>query len=303
MNMQSHETIKILVTNQKGGVGKSTIAANLAAYLALQQGIEVSLIDFDRQASSSRWTKKAPDIGIRVHCAEINYESSGIALLGARAAVRKYSSGAQVSICDLTWHPALSDEFMLDFDIVLVPSSSAKFEMASTEIFILEYAQKRMARLAANKQFILVAPSRVDPDYTSSGSFTNLDFLMNCHITPPIHKTPDLDTYVYEDFLCVCPDQKVAENFCNFGKFLATKIEERNATKKTLSISGTSQNRDIVKKVSVLDDYRARARELGIYGGYAAKPSTDTPQAAPVDVSPEVVRIGRFIPAFLRRSE
>jgi hypothetical protein len=303
MNMQNHETIKILVTNQKGGVGKSTIAANLAAYLALQQGIEVSLIDFDRQASSSRWTKKAPDIGIRVHCAEINYESSGIALLGARAAVRKYSSGAQVSICDLTWHPALSDEFMLDFDIVLVPSSSAKFEMASTEIFILEYAQKRMARLAANKQFILVAPSRVDPDYTSSGSFTNLDFLMNCHITPPIHKTPDLDTYVYEDFLCVCPDQKVAENFCNFGKFLAKKIEERNVTKKTLSISGTSQNRDIVKKVSVLDDYRARARELGIYGGYAAKPSTDTPQAAPVDVSPEVVRIGRFIPAFLRRSE
>ena len=69
MNMQSHETIKILVTNQKGGVGKSTIAANLAAYLALQQGIEVSLIDFDRQASSSRWTKKAPDLGIRVHCA------------------------------------------------------------------------------------------------------------------------------------------------------------------------------------------------------------------------------------------
>ncbi len=223
--MQSHETIKILVTNQKGGVGKSTIAANLAAYLAIQQSIEVSLIDFDRQASSSRWTKKAPDIGIRVHCAEINYESPGIALLGARAAVRKYSSGVQVSISDLTWHPALSDEFMLDFDIVLVPSSSSKFEMASTEIFILEYAQKRMARLAANKQIILVAPSKVDPAYAPSGSFTNLDFLMNCHITPPIHQTPDLDTYVYEDFLCVCPDPKVAENFCDFGKFLSKKID------------------------------------------------------------------------------
>jgi len=301
--MQSHETIKILVTNQKGGVGKSTIAANLAAYLAIQQSIEVSLIDFDRQASSSRWTKKAPDIGIRVHCAEINYESPGIALLGARAAVRKYSSGVQVSISDLTWHPALSDEFMLDFDIVLVPSSSAKFEMASTEIFILEYAQKRMARLAVNKQIILVVPSKVDPAYASSDSFTNLDFLMNCHITPPIHQTPNLDTYVYEDFLCVCPDQKVAENFCNFGEFLAKKIEERNLTKKTLSISGTSQNREIIKKVSVLDDYRARARELGIYGGYAVKPSTDTPPAAPVDVNPQVARIGRFIPAFLRRSE
>ena len=303
MIMQSHETIKILVTNQKGGVGKSTIAANLAAYLALQQGIEVSLIDFDRQASSSRWTKKAPDIGIRVHCAEINYENSGIALLGARAAVRKYSSGVQVSISDLTWHPALSDEFMLDFDIVLVPSSSSKFEMASTEIFILEYAQKRMARLAVNKQFILVAPSKVVPGYALSGSFTNLDFLMNCHITPPIHHMPDLDTYVYEDFLCVCPDQKVAENFCDFGKFLAKKIEERYVTKKTLSISGTSQNREIIKKVSVLDDYRTRARELGIYGGYAAKPSADISQPVPVEANPEVLKVRRFIPAFLRRSE
>jgi GTPase SAR1 family protein len=303
MNMQSHETIKILVTNQKGGVGKSTIAANLAAYLALQQGIKVSLIDFDRQASSSRWTKKAPDVGVQAYCAEINYENSGIALLSSRAAVRKYSSGVQVSISDLTWHPTLSDEFMLDFDIVLVPSSSAKFEVASTEIFILEYAQKRMSRLAANRQFILVAPSKVDAGYASVGSFANLDFLMNCHITPPIHQTPDLDSYVYEDFLCVCSNQAVAENFCNFGKFIAKKIEERNAIRKTLSLTGTSLNREIGKKVSVLDDYRARARELGIYGGYAAKPPADIPPGSSSDSKVESPRGSHFVPAFLRRSK
>lgn len=68
-------SIKILVTNQKGGVGKSTIAANLAAYLGMQEGLKVSLIDFDKQASSSRWTKKAPDIGIAVHRGEVNYQS------------------------------------------------------------------------------------------------------------------------------------------------------------------------------------------------------------------------------------
>ena len=53
----------------------------------------------------------------------------------------------------------------------------------------------------------------------------------------------------------------------------------------------------------MLDDYRARARELGIYGGYAAKPLVDISQPVPVDAKPEVVRVGRFIPAFLRRSE
>lgn len=301
--MQSNEPIKILITNQKGGVGKSTIAVNLAAYFALQESMPVSLIDFDKQASSSRWTKKAPDIGVRVHCAEINYENPGIALLSARAAVRKYSQGVQISIADLTWHPTLSDDFMLDFDIVLVPSSASKFEMASTEIFILEYAQRRMARLAVNKQFILVVPSRVEPGYAAQTSFTNLDFLMNCHITPPIHRAPDLDSYVYEDFLCVCSNQALAENFSNFGKFLSKKIEERSAIKKSLSLTGTSLNREIVKKVSVLDDYRARARELGMYGGYAAKPGAEKPQPSFFDADLKAPRENRFIPAFLRRSK
>ena len=305
--MTYYEPIKILVTNQKGGVGKSTISANLAAYFALQEGLQVSLVDFDKQASSSRWTKKAPDVGIRVSQVEINYQSAGMALLSARAGVRKHSSGVDISICDFTWTPAMSEDFMSDFDIVLIPSSSAKFEMASTEIFILEYVQKRMARLAASKQSLIVVPSRVDPGYAAVGAFTNLDFLANCHIAPPIHRTPQVDSYVYEDFFCVCPDKAVADNFCAFGKYIANKIEERRETKKTLSINGQSVNREIAKKVSVLDDYRKRAHNLGFYGGAAmaeVKPaanqtvSPEAPQEAPLSRS-----IGdRFIPSFLRKS-
>jgi CobQ/CobB/MinD/ParA nucleotide binding domain len=299
--MISNEPIKILVTNQKGGVGKSTIAANLAAYLAMQEGFQVALIDFDKQASSSRWTKKAPDVGIRVSQAEINYQSAGMALLSARAAVRKYSSGLQISIADFTWTPAMSEDFMCDFDIVLIPSSSAKFEMASTEIFILEYVQTRMARLAANKQSLIVVPSRVDPGYAAVGAFTNLDFLANCHIAPPVHRMPEIDSYVYEDFFCVCADKSVSDNFCNFGKYISKKIDERSHIRKSLSINGPSVNREIAKKVSVLDDYRKRAKNLGFYGG-AAMAEIEPDSNAPTSELPAPRTIGeRFIPSFLRK--
>lgn len=44
----------IVVGNQKGGVGKSTLAVNISATLA-QHGHDVMLVDADRQTSSSEW--------------------------------------------------------------------------------------------------------------------------------------------------------------------------------------------------------------------------------------------------------
>src|SRR5271170_6523223 len=52
----------IVVANSKGGVGKSTIAVHLAAWLH-EQGHEVTLADCDAQHSSSEWLKEAvPEI-------------------------------------------------------------------------------------------------------------------------------------------------------------------------------------------------------------------------------------------------
>lgn len=48
----------IIVTNTKGGVGKSTIAVHLAVWL-FDQGLDVALLDTDEQATASSWLSKA----------------------------------------------------------------------------------------------------------------------------------------------------------------------------------------------------------------------------------------------------
>lgn len=50
----------IVVANAKGGVGKSTLASNVAGYLA-RQGHRVMLGDTDRQQSAAEWLARRPD--------------------------------------------------------------------------------------------------------------------------------------------------------------------------------------------------------------------------------------------------
>jgi hypothetical protein len=115
---------------------------------------------------------------------------------------------------------------------------------------------------------------------------------------------PEIDSYVYEDFFCVCSDRDVSDNFCHFGKYITKMIDERQEIRKTLSITGPSVNREIGKKVSVLDDYRNRAKNLGFYGGAAmADPKQDVNLSFPQD-PPSLRSIGaRFIPVFLKKNQ
>ena len=57
--------MNVVVTNLKGGVGKTTTAVYLAA-VAVAKGHEVLLIDADRQASSAEWLEERPIEGITV---------------------------------------------------------------------------------------------------------------------------------------------------------------------------------------------------------------------------------------------
>src|SRR3954452_22548463 len=58
--MQSCYRLKMIIAiaNSKGGVGKSTLAVHLAAWLQ-RQGHRVTLADCDTQQSSSQWVREA----------------------------------------------------------------------------------------------------------------------------------------------------------------------------------------------------------------------------------------------------
>ena len=253
--------IKVLVTNQKGGVGKSTIAANLAAYLAIQNNVQVHLIDFDRQSSSSKWIAKAPDVGLTVHCANLSYENTGsLVLAEAKRTLAKYSVGCDISISDLTWTFAISPEFMLEYDVILVPSAASKFEMASSEIFILEYVQKFLNQIKKQSQALLVVPSRVDKKFQPKQTFLNLQSVDQCSLAPPIFLIPAIDDFVYEDFLCVSTNTEVATNFSAFGEHVAKIIAEKIMTKKSLQASQDLNQKQ--SNVSILDKHRLEQEQI-----------------------------------------
>ena len=57
--------MNIVVSNVKGGVGKTTTSVYLAA-AAVERGWEVTLIDADRQASTAEWLEVSPVEGVEL---------------------------------------------------------------------------------------------------------------------------------------------------------------------------------------------------------------------------------------------
>jgi chromosome partitioning protein len=118
----------ILCANQKGGVGKSSITCNFAAYLA-QQGKDVLIVDADRQPTSSKWIQERElntlDLPV-IHCAQ---------RYGAiNKTIKDFSHRYEYVLVDVGGH--LSEEMqsaLLVADILLMPFRPSQPDLDTTE--------------------------------------------------------------------------------------------------------------------------------------------------------------------------
>jgi len=132
----------ILIANSKGGSGKTTLATNLAGYLATISN-KVMLNDLDRQKSSTQWLSRRP----------------------TDAPVISLQSDVFKPEWTVTDSPAgLRDEKLADAvrnaDCIIVPIQPSAFDIGAASDFLKVLVEEKTVR--KNKTFVALVGSRVN---------------------------------------------------------------------------------------------------------------------------------------------
>jgi len=125
----------VMVANPKGGVGKTTVATNIAGYFA-SQGHQVMLGDADRQQSSRLWLRLRPAAARPIASWEVGEGQIAKPPRGTTHVVLDTPAGM---------HGKWMEDTLRSADKVVVPLSPSIFDIYATRAFLDELAQHRKA--------------------------------------------------------------------------------------------------------------------------------------------------------------
>ena len=208
---------RILVTNQKGGVGKSTISANLVHYFAAHLGKRTTLLDFDSQGSSSRWIRGAQSVDAPnpIRMQSITFPKDGgfnRLLIDVRKTLRTLAVDTDILLADLTWNDFLDGELLFEFDLVIMPSAVSEVELVTT----IEFARKHKWVFEAPRYHptLVIAPSRVRADQITAVHSSSERFPVSFVLTPPILDAVDAKRAFAEQFIVKHKNKRNLVAFC-----------------------------------------------------------------------------------------
>jgi chromosome partitioning protein len=139
----------VVVANPKGGVGKSTIATNIAGYFASKKHT-VMLGDADRQQSSRLWLGLRPAGARPIGTWDVGQDSIAKPPKGTTHVVLDTPAGM---------HGKQFKDVLQLADRVIVPLQPSVFDIFATRSFLDELAEHRKA----NKMQVGIIGMRVDP--------------------------------------------------------------------------------------------------------------------------------------------
>ena len=125
----------VVVANPKGGVGKSTLATNIAGYFA-SRGHAVMLGDADRQQSSRLWLGLRPQSAPTIATWDINADLIARPPRGTTHVVIDTPAGL---------HGWRFKDLMKIADRVIIPLQPSVFDIFATRAFLDEFARNKHA--------------------------------------------------------------------------------------------------------------------------------------------------------------
>lgn len=311
--MQKKSGFKILITSPKGGVGKSTISANLAAFLQ-SNNRSVTLLDFDNHGTSSSWLVRAPNIGVGIQHIPLSFDrGANRTLMDARMYIRKSAACTDVVICDLTWNSSIVGELLFEFDLVIIPTSISEIELAATVKFI-NLHRWVFESVLHHPPLLMLSPARVFVEQLKSDIFCRQRFPLKFILSPPILEGQSAKRLFERGYLMDVQDD-CGLSFVEYGNSIieALRLCELNKTKLQIQRSSSKQRRGLLEtpKPALNDNLllarhratMARSNErFSTNSAVVSKSSLSSGIVAPVDSNRSNFSISNSLPDALNKS-